>query len=78
MESSSKRARSDRPKKVLVTGGNGLVGSAIQKIIGQGKPSNEEWSKCLQLVQLGGLWVVVRMPFLRAGVQTRGRWRCAR
>ena len=30
-------------KRVLVTGGTGLVGSAIREVIESEKPSNEEW-----------------------------------
>jgi len=39
----SKRARSKKPKKVLVTGGRGLVGSALQKVIAEDRPDDEEW-----------------------------------
>lgn len=30
-------------KKVLVTGGTGLVGKALQAVIKEEQPSNEEW-----------------------------------
>ena len=33
----------DMKKRVLVTGGTGLVGSAIREVIESEKPSNEEW-----------------------------------
>lgn len=32
--------------KVLVTGGTGLVGSAIKKIIQDEQPANEKWIFC--------------------------------
>lgn len=34
------------PKKVIVTGGTGLVGSAIRKVIEQEAPKDEEWIFC--------------------------------
>lgn len=32
--------------KVLVTGGSGLVGSAIKQVITEESPTNEEWIFC--------------------------------
>lgn len=29
--------------KILVTGGTGLVGKALEAVINQEKPANEEW-----------------------------------
>lgn len=40
-EPASKRAKT--PKVVLVTGGSGLVGSAMRKVIEEDKPQDEEW-----------------------------------
>lgn len=33
-------------KKVLVTGGSGLVGSAIKQVIDEESPKDEEWIFC--------------------------------
>ena len=30
-------------QKILVTGGSGLVGKALEAVIKEEKPSNEEW-----------------------------------
>jgi GDP-L-fucose synthase len=34
------------PKKIIVTGGTGLVGSAIKAVIEEESPSDEEWIFC--------------------------------
>lgn len=42
------------PKKVLVTGGTGLVGSAIKQVVEQERIENEDWIFCSS--KDGNLW----------------------